>query len=112
FQTLVRILTGVKASDTQSGLKAGRASSLKRIFPLLSVKQYAFDVEMLAVAQLMGMKTVELPIRLKQTSRFSTKLVIRMMIDLLGISYRLHIKRWYQSNLNSSDPNYYPLLKW
>jgi len=111
FQILVRLLTGVKASDTQSGLKAGRTEALKRISHLLSVKRYAFDVELLTVAQLLDYKLVEMPIEIKLSSRFSLKEVLRMLIDLLGIAYRLRIKKWYQRNLKKGG-RYRPLIRW
>ena len=44
FRTLVNSLTGLTASDTQSGFKAFKSSAIKKIAPLLSVKKYAFEV--------------------------------------------------------------------
>ena len=111
FQILVRILVGLKASDTQSGLKAGRAKALKRIFPLLSVKRYAFDVELLTVANLLGYRFAEMPIDIKLGARFSVREALRMLIDLLGIAYRLRVKRWYQRNMGKHE-RYNPILKW
>jgi hypothetical protein len=37
--------------DTQTGLKAVKKSALQQVFPLLSVKRYAFDVELIAVSK-------------------------------------------------------------
>jgi len=112
FHALVKLLTGVRVSDTQSGLKAGRSRALKRIFRLMSVKRYAFDVEMLTVAQLLNCRVKELPVEIKLGGRFSLREVARMFIDLLGIAYRLRVKRWYQANLNKERPSYKPLIKW
>jgi len=33
---------------------------------------------------------------LKLSSRFSFRDVWRMFVDLLGITYRLRVKKWYQ----------------
>jgi glycosyltransferase involved in cell wall biosynthesis len=112
FNYLARLLTGIKYSDTQSGLKAFRTSSLRRIMPLLSVKKYAFDVEILVVASLLKMKVVELPVEVKLKARFKAKNVLRMLVDLLGITYRLRISRWYQHNLSNGSAKYSPLLRW
>lgn len=112
FHTLVKLLTGIKVSDTQSGLKAGRSQALKRIFGLMSVKRYAFDVEMLTIAKLLNYKIKELPVEIKLKGMFSLREVIRMLIDLLGIAYRLRVKRWYQANLNKEKAEYKPIIKW
>jgi len=112
FHLLTKLLTGVKVSDTQSGLKAFRTRELKRLLPLLSVKRYAFDVELLVVASLMKLRVRELPIKIQMGARFSLRQVIRMLVDLLGIVYRLRVKRWYQYNLNNRKAKYKPLIKW
>jgi hypothetical protein len=67
-----------------------------KIFPHLAVKRYAFDVELLALANLYGLKIVEMPVKLNIDSSFKPKDAWRMFIDLLGIAYRLRIIRWYQ----------------
>jgi dolichol-phosphate mannosyltransferase len=96
FNALVRLLTGAKLKDTQAGLKAIRKSAFKNIFPKLTVKRYAFDVELLAVANLYGLKVVEMPVQLKMNASFRPKEVWRMFVDLLGIAYRLRVLRFYQ----------------
>jgi len=104
FQALVKILIGIKVSDTQSGLKAGKAEALRRIFKLVSVRKYAFDVEMLAVAQLLECRIKELPIEITLGAQFRLRHMVRMLIDVLGIAYRLRIKRWYQASLHKEQP--------
>jgi glycosyltransferase involved in cell wall biosynthesis len=96
FNVLVKILTGVQFKDTQAGLKAMRREAFVNIFPKLSVKRYAFDVELLAVARINKLRIVELPTHLTIKSLFSIKDVARMMLDLLGVAYRLRITHWYQ----------------
>jgi glycosyltransferase involved in cell wall biosynthesis len=96
FNVLVRVLTGVKLKDTQTGLKAIRRRAFEEIFPRLTVKRYAFDVELLAVANLYGLKVVEMPVNIRMRALFSIREVWRMLLDLLGIAYRLRVLRWYQ----------------
>jgi len=112
FNYLVRFLTGIKYPDTQSGLKAFRSSALKKIMPLVSVKRYAFDVELLTVASLLRMKVVEMPVRIQLSARFHVKHVMRMLVDLFGIAYRLRIRRWYQRNLTNGQAKYRPHIRW
>ncbi|MGD0644132.1 MAG: glycosyltransferase [Candidatus Bathyarchaeia archaeon] len=96
FNGLVRLLTGVPVNDTQSGLKAMRKSAFIDIFPRLAVKRYAFDVELLAVAHLCGLKVVEMPVDIKLDAAFKPKEMWHMFVDLLGITYRLRVLHWYQ----------------
>ncbi len=96
FNTLVRFLTGVHVRDTQAGLKAMKKSAFVNIFPRLAVKRYAFDVELLTVADLYGLKIVEMPTQLRIEKSFNMKELFRMFVDLLGIAYRLRVIHWYQ----------------
>lgn len=95
FNVLVRLLTGVRLRDTQAGLKAIRKSAFLDVFPRLAVKRYAFDVELLAVARLYGLRVVEMPVRLRMDARFRLGEIWRMLVDLLGIAYRLRVRRFY-----------------
>ena len=99
FNGLVRLLTGVPIKDTQSGLKAMKKSAFSNIFPRLAVKRYAFDVELLAVANLYGLKIVEMPVNIKLEAKFKPTEMWHMFMDLLGIAYRLRIIHWYQRSL-------------
>jgi glycosyltransferase involved in cell wall biosynthesis len=112
FNILERGLTGVHASDTQAGLKAARSSALYKIFPLLSVKKYAFDAELLAVASLLRLQIRELPVQIELDATFGARKVFRMFIDLLGIAYRIRLKRWYQKNLARMSDTYKPIIPW
>jgi glycosyltransferase involved in cell wall biosynthesis len=112
FNVLERLLTGVNATDTQAGLKAMNSATLYRIVPLLSVKKYAFDAELLAVATLMNFRIRELPVEIDLKATFDAKQVFRMLIDLLGIAYRLRIRKWYQKNLRLMSSTYDPIISW
>lgn len=99
FTAFVKLLTGLRVSDTQTGLKAVKRKSLEKVFRVLSVKRFAYDVELLTVADLYGLSIIELPINLRlENSFFSPKEIFRMFVDLLGVSYRLRIKKSYLSN--------------
>ena len=72
---------------------------MRRMFRLLAVKKYAFDVELLTLARLLDYSFVEMPVNIKLSSWFSPIDALRMFIDLLGIAYRLRIIRWYQKKI-------------
>jgi glycosyltransferase involved in cell wall biosynthesis len=103
FNGLVRFLTGVPLKDTQSGLKAMKKSAFIDIFPRLAVKRYAFDVELLAVANLYGLKVVEMPVNIKLDAKFKPQEMLHMFVDLLGIAYRLRIIHWYRRSLANKN---------
>lgn len=99
FQLLVRGLLRVKVRDTQVGAKVFRREMLETVAPLLLIKRYAFDLEVLAVGAEFGFDRVtEMPIRLDY--RFSgtgiNRAAVRLMFqDTLAIGYRIHLRHWY-----------------
>jgi len=95
FNVLVRLLTGVRLRDTQTGLKAVRKKALDKVFSRLVVKRYAYDAELLAVANIYGLRVVEMPIDIRMNGLFNPKEVWRMLVDLLGIAYRLRFLKSY-----------------
>jgi dolichol-phosphate mannosyltransferase len=95
FNVLVRLLSGVKIRDTQTGLKAVRRNALEPTFSRLAVKRYAYDVELLTVASLDGIKVVELPVNVRVSGLFKLREAFRMFIDLVGIAYRLRVRKCY-----------------
>lgn len=101
FNILARILTGVRLRDTQTGLKAVRKKALEEVFSALSIRRYAYDVELLAVANLYGLKVVEMPIDMRVESFFNPKEVWRMFVDLLRIACRLRFLRCYLRTIDS-----------
>lgn len=99
FNVLVKLLLGIRFGDTQTGFKAFRTEVLRRIMDVVVVKRYAFDVEVLAVASMLGLRALEAPVRIVQRSMFRFGEALRMFLDVLGIAYRLRVKRWYQRKL-------------
>ncbi|MBU1031783.1 glycosyltransferase, partial [Patescibacteria group bacterium] len=66
YQFLVWLLFGLKIRDTQVGMKFFRRRILEKVLPRLLVKRFAFDVEMLAVANYLGYKRIfDAPIDIK-----------------------------------------------
>jgi len=111
FNIAVKLLLGIRYSDTQAGLKAFRKDALMKVMGMGLVKRYAFDAELLALASLLKLRVREAPVKVRMSSRFSLKHVIYMLIDLMGIFYRLKVIKWYQKNLNSEEAHYKPIIK-
>lgn len=99
YQVLVRLLFRLNVRDTQVGAKVFRREMLTTVTPLLLVKRYAFDLEVLAVGAEFGFDRVaEVPVDLAyRFSGTSINLgaVRNMLLDTLAIGYRLHIRHWY-----------------
>jgi len=98
FSILVRLVVGINIKDTQSGLKVGDGNALRKIFNVMLVKRYAFDVEMLAIASRLDLKIKESPIKISLDCSFKLREIVNMFIDVMGISYRLRIIRFYQKS--------------
>jgi glycosyltransferase involved in cell wall biosynthesis len=100
YQQLNRALFSLNVRDTQVGLKVFRREIADQVVPLLLVKQFAFDLELLAVARALGFGRVrELPITLDYRftgSQVRSRAVSRALWDTAALFYRLRILRTYQ----------------
>jgi glycosyltransferase involved in cell wall biosynthesis len=100
YQQLNRVLFRLDVRDTQVGLKVFNRKVVDEVLPVLMVKQFAFDLELLAVATALGHGRIrELPVRLEYRftgSGVGSKAVARALWDTAAIFYRLRILRTYQ----------------
>jgi dolichyl-phosphate beta-glucosyltransferase len=62
FNLLVRSLAVHGLSDTQAGFKCFRRQAARTLFSLQTIEGWGFDVEILMIAQMHGLKIVEVPI--------------------------------------------------
>jgi dolichol-phosphate mannosyltransferase len=108
FQQLVRVLFRLDVTDTQVGLKVFRREVADQVLPLLLVKRYAFDIELLVVARAFGFDRIEeLPIRLDYRftgSGVRSRAVVRALVDTAAIFYRLRLLHYYQRRRAMSGP--------
>lgn len=118
YQMLVRILFGLKIRDTQVGLKIYRREVLEKVLPRLLVKTFAFDIEILSVANYLGFKRIfEAPVDISLdfgkastiTDKKFIKTIFLMVLDTLAVFYRLRILNYY-SNKNRRKWRYDPQL--
>jgi dolichyl-phosphate beta-glucosyltransferase len=63
FNLAVRLATGLPFWDTQCGFKAFRLSACRPIVEAATIDRFGFDVELLYVAQLAGLRLREIPVR-------------------------------------------------
>lgn len=104
YQLLTWLLFGLKVKDTQVGLKFFRREVLEKVLPRLLVKRFAFDVEILAVANDLGYKRIfEAPIDITLhfggastlTNQKFLRTVFAMLVDTLAVFYRLKVLNYY-----------------
>lgn len=99
FQRIVALLFRVQSRDTQVGAKLLRREMVDVVAPLLLIKRYAFDLEVLAVGAEFGFDRVrEIPVTLQYRfsgTQINWKAVYRMLLDTLAIAYRIHLRHWY-----------------
>lgn len=108
YRSITRTLFGLRVRDTQVGIKLYKREVVEKVFPKLLVKQFAFDVETLAVAYAIGFKRIyDAPVRLSMVVSKSSmnwkkywKVVWNMLWDTAAVFYRIKIKDYYQ-NLKS-----------
>jgi hypothetical protein len=100
YQQLNRLLFRLDVRDTQVGLKVFSREVVDEVVPLLLVKQFAFDLELLAVATALGRGRIrELPVRLEYRftgSALGSATVLAALWDTAAIFYRLRVLRTYQ----------------
>ena len=99
YQLLVRALFRINVRDTQVGAKVFRREMLDVVCPLVLVKRWAFDLEVLAVGAEFGFDRIEeapvtLEYRFSGTS-INWSAVKYMLLDTLAIAYRIHLRHWY-----------------
>ena len=81
FNLIVRLATGLPFWDTQCGFKAFRLDVCRPIFAAASVDGFAFDVELLYLAQRAGLRLREIPVRWNHSEGSK----VRFVHDSLGM---------------------------
>jgi len=98
---IAKFLLGINIHDTQAGLKIFKRSVLIKVLPRLLIKRYAFDLEILSVANHLGFKKIyEAPIKLNYnftslTHATGFKTIYNCLVDSLAVFYRLKIINYY-----------------
>ncbi len=103
-RVITKILFGFSIQDTQVGLKIFKKKVAKDVFPRLLVKKFAFDIEMLAVANVLGYtKIYEAPVKLSfEAGSISVSklflILLKTLWDTIAIFYRIRVLRYYRKS--------------
>ena len=76
--------------DTQCGAKMFRRDSAQKIFPLVRISRFAFDVEVLFLAHLFRYQVKEMPVKWY----YSSNTRVRPVIDGIKMLWDLLLIRW------------------
>jgi len=92
FNGVVRALLGLRYRDTQCGFKAFRADEGKILLGLCRTEGFAFDAEVLTLADRLGWRVREVPVVWNSQARGHIRHVrdpLRMLADVLKMRVRL-----------------------
>jgi dolichyl-phosphate beta-glucosyltransferase len=79
--------------DTQCGFKVFRRDAAMKIFPKVTVKRFAFDAEVMFLANKYGFKTKELPIHLQNPPSRSLR-IFRDPMNMIGDLLKIRMNDW------------------
>jgi dolichyl-phosphate beta-glucosyltransferase len=82
------IINNYKVKDTQCGFKVFKRDAAMKIFPLMTIKRFAFDSEIIFLAGKYKLKIKELPITLQNPRRSHVRIIrdpLNMFLDLIKI---------------------------
>lgn len=106
YQLFLRVLFGIKVKDTQVGIKMFHRRVLDKILPLVLVKRFAFDIELLALATHFGFTRVwEAPVNLAYKfsgSNVNLRAAWETLWDTLAVFYRLRLRGYYDKKIKST----------
>jgi len=92
FNHILRLLCRLPYRDTQCGFKAFRREAAQAIFARQRIDGFAFDVEILLLAQALGYRIRELPVRWLNSPGSKVKIVrdsLKMLRDAVVIRRRV-----------------------
>jgi len=91
FNLLVRIATGLPFWDTQCGFKAFRLDVCRPILEAVRLDGFAFDVELLYLAQHTGLRIREIPVRWNHAEGSKVQFFkdsVRMLSEVISLRAR------------------------
>ena len=97
YRMVIKLLFNLSVKDTQVGLKLMKREMLEKALYVMEVERYAFDLELMVIANKRGYMIVEAPITLypkKPFGRIGAGDIYNIFINTLSVLYRLRTKRY------------------
>lgn len=89
---VIALFAGFRLSDSQCGFKAFKGESARKIFSLCTIDGFSFDLEVIKIAQKLGMKLTEMPVKIVNHRESKVNIIsdaIRMLRDIRRIKKRV-----------------------
>ena len=100
YAFVVRCLLPLPVRDTQTGFKLFKRALLDAVSPRMLLRRYAFDIELLAIADRMGYRMKQCPVKVAFSDKrgsVTIRNIYHMFFDTLSVFYRLRLIRYYDS---------------
>lgn len=97
FNFFIRSLLPLDFQDTQCGFKMFWKGAASTLFSRMTIGGFAFDVELLVIAKIHGMKVAEIPVtwrNVKESKVHPVLSSLQMLRDLLKIRYQMAMKTY------------------
>ncbi len=92
---MIKIAAGFRLSDSQCGIKGFRRAAAQRIFPHCEVDRFAFDLEVLMIANKLGLKIEEMPVKIVNHRESKVNVMrdsLKMLRDVRRMKKRIRKK--------------------
>ncbi|OII75424.1 dolichyl phosphate glucosyltransferase [Cryptosporidium ubiquitum] len=101
FHKITKVIINTDLNDTQCGFKLFSRESARAIFPSLHIKRWAFDIEIVIIAQILDLEIQPVSVEWKEVggsklSIFSDS--IKMLLDILILKSFYLLKIWTVKN--------------
>jgi len=101
FNTVLRWVTGLRLRDTQCGFKAFRRTARETLFSLQTLDGFAFDVELLLLAQRLGFHIEDRPVQWINAEGSKVH-IVRDSVKMLRDAFR--VRRIVAETLKKRSP--------
>lgn len=92
---MIKMAAGFRLSDSQCGIKGFRRNAAKRIFSNCEVDRFAFDLEVLMIANKLGLKIEEMPVKIVNHRESKVNVMrdsVKMLRDVRRMKKRIQKK--------------------
>jgi glycosyltransferase involved in cell wall biosynthesis len=97
YRLVIKALFRLSVKDTQVGLKLIKREVLERALPLMEVERYAFDLELMVIANRYGYRIVEAPIMLdfkRPFAKIGVRDIYTIFMNTLSVFFRMRTRRY------------------
>jgi len=95
---IIRTLLPLEFTDTQCGFKMMTRKAARVIVPRMRIDGFAFDIEMLQIALVHGLRIAEVPVTWRNVEESKVRIIhtLRVLADVFEIRHRLAMGRYME----------------